>query len=164
MTLMSEKLARTMAGNSRDSAFRVYLRVVSSVLQPAEISAKLGSAPDEAMSIGSRRHPESPPRQHTTWIRRAEGGSAEARPEDVEPVILGWGLDFARSLGELVESSDCVVSLEIVQEVRNLDSAKEKGIFLGAELIAWMATARASLDVDQYVYHECGSSTEQPRS
>lgn len=138
------------------SAFRIYLRVVSSTLQPSEISTKLGLEPDESTSIGSRRRPESPPRQHATWIRRVEVDRDQARPEDLEPVILEWGLDFARSLGKLVESTDCFVSLEIVQQIRNLDEEKEKGIFLGGELIAWMATARASLDIDQYIYHECG--------
>jgi hypothetical protein len=138
------------------SAFRCYLRVVSSDLQPEEISARLGTAPDEATSIGSRRRAESPPRLHATWIRRAETADLDARPEDLEPVIIGWGLDFARALGALVRSSDAVVSLEIVQRIRDLDSGREKGIFLGPDLIAWLATARASLDIDQYILHECG--------
>jgi hypothetical protein len=84
---------------------------------------------------------------------------ADARPEDLEPVILGWGLDFARALGRLVESGEAFVSLEIVQQIRNLDSGIEKGIFLGADLMVWMGIAKASLDIDQYIYHECGSES-----
>src|SRR4051812_31434432 len=108
------------------TAFRIYLRVVSSSLQPEEISARLGMEPDESTSIGGRRGPESPPRAHATWIRRAEVADADTRPEGLEPVIVGRGLNFARALGELVESSDAMVSVEIVQQIRNLDSEKEK--------------------------------------
>ncbi|MFI2261329.1 hypothetical protein OHU45_06710 [Streptomyces tubercidicus] len=34
------------------------------------------------------------------------------------------------------------------------------GILLGADLLAWMSTARASLDIDQYIYHECGDEQD----
>ncbi|MFJ5118399.1 DUF4279 domain-containing protein [Kitasatospora sp. NPDC088548] len=138
------------------SAFRIYLRVVSSSLQLEEISSRLGTTPDESTSIGSRRRPESPPRSHTTWVRRAEVSGVDARPEDLEPVILGWGKDFSSALGRLVTSTDAVVSLEIVQQIRDIESGREKGIFLGADLIAWLGAAGASLDIDQYIYHECG--------
>ncbi|MFC7263274.1 hypothetical protein [Streptomyces lutosisoli] len=52
------------------------------------------------------------------------------------------------------------MSLEIVQEIRDLDDPQQKGIFLGAELLSWMGEARASLDIDQYVYHECGDESD----
>ncbi|MFJ4674074.1 DUF4279 domain-containing protein [Kitasatospora purpeofusca] len=138
------------------SAFRIYLRVVSSTLQPEEISARLDVEPDESMSIGSRRRPESPPRSDATWIRRAEVESPDARPEDLEPVILGWGLDFAKAIGSLVESGVAFASLEIVQQIRDIDNGREKGIFLGSDLMVWLGVAKVSLDVDQYIYHECG--------
>src|SRR5690349_15213927 len=100
------------------STFHMYLRVVSSSLQPREISTRLGVEPDEAMPIGSRRRPESPPRAHATWIRHVEAAGADARPEDLEPIVVSWGLDFAEALGRLVESGEAVVSLEIVQQIR----------------------------------------------
>ncbi|WP_189940260.1 DUF4279 domain-containing protein [Streptomyces aurantiogriseus] len=137
-------------------AFWMYLRVVSESLQPEEISRRLGVDPDESTAIGSRRHAGSPPRSHASWVRRADRpGQAGARPEDLEPVILGWGLDFAHALGQLVASGEAVVSLEIVQEIRDLDDSQQKGIFLGAELMSWLGAAKASLDIDQYVFHEC---------
>ncbi|GAA3005096.1 hypothetical protein GCM10010519_41110 [Streptomyces lactacystinicus] len=111
---------------------------------------------DESTSIGSRRHPESPPRSHATWARRAELPGIDARPENLEPIILGWGKDFSSALGRLVESTDAFVSLEIVQQIRNIENGREKGIFLGADLIAWLGAARASIDIDQYIYNECG--------
>lgn len=141
------------------SAFCMYLRVVSQSLQPEEISKRLGAEADEFTSIGSRRHPQSPPQSHATWIRRAGVAGGCARPEDLEPVVVGWGRDFADALGRLVSSGAAVVSLEIVQEIRDLDDPQQKGIFLGADLLAWMGTARASLDIDQYVYHECGDES-----
>ncbi|MFB7273207.1 DUF4279 domain-containing protein [Streptomyces sp. NPDC056244] len=84
------------------SAFRLYFRVVSQSLQPEEISKRLGAEPDDSTSIGSRRHPQSPRQSHTTWIRRAGVAGGPARPEDLEPVVVGWGLDFADVLGRLV--------------------------------------------------------------
>lgn len=141
------------------STFRMYLRVVSQSLQPEEISKRLGAEPDESTSIGSRKHPQSPPRSHATWIRRVGAAEGCARPEDLEPVVVGWGPDLADALGRLADSGEAVVSLEIVQEIRDLDDPQQKGIFLGADLLAWMGTARASLDIDQYVYHECGDES-----
>ncbi|WP_406329440.1 DUF4279 domain-containing protein [Streptomyces sp. NBC_00203] len=138
------------------SAFRMYLRVVSQSLQPEEISKRLGAEPDESASIGSRRHPQSPPRSHATWIRHAGPAGGCARPEELEPVVVGWGWELAGALGRLVGSGEAVVSLEIVQEIRDLDDPQQKGIFLGADLLSWMGAARASLDIDQYVFHECG--------
>ncbi|MFF8770837.1 DUF4279 domain-containing protein [Kitasatospora sp. NPDC015120] len=142
------------------SAFRIYLRVISSTLQPEEISAWLGTEPDESTSIGSRRRPESPPRLDATWIRHAKATRADARPEDLEPIVLAWGPEFARSLGRLVGSGNASASLEIVQQIRDINNRQEKGIFLGPDLMAWMGIAKASLDIDQYIYHECGEEPE----
>ncbi|MFE6866297.1 DUF4279 domain-containing protein [Kitasatospora sp. NPDC057692] len=134
----------------------MYLRVISSTLQPEEISERLGTDPDESTSIGSRRRPESPPRPFATWIRHAKAAGPGERPEDLEPAVLAWGLEFAGALGRLVESGDASASLEIVQQIRDIDNRQEKGIFLGVDLMAWLGTAKASLDIDQYIYHECG--------
>ncbi|WP_328863752.1 DUF4279 domain-containing protein [Streptomyces virginiae] len=142
------------------SAFRIYLRVVSESLQPEEISMKLGAEPDESTSIGSRRRPQSPPRSHATWIRRVGTTGGDARPEDMEPVVLGWGTDLAAALGRLVDSGEAAVTLGIVQEIRDLDDPQQKGIFLGADLLSWIAAAKASLDIDQYVYHECADEPD----
>ncbi|MEU7604806.1 DUF4279 domain-containing protein [Streptomyces sp. NPDC041003] len=138
------------------SAFRMYLRVVSESLQPEEISRRLGAEPDESTSIGSRRRPQLPPRSHSTWIRRADAPEGRGRPEDLEPAVLGWGTDLATALGRLADAGEASVFLEIVQEIRDLDDPQQKGIALSADLMSWLGAARASLDIDQYVYHECG--------
>ncbi|WP_100350997.1 DUF4279 domain-containing protein [Luteimicrobium subarcticum] len=137
------------------SAFRSYLRVVSSTLDPDDISDRLASPPDEATARGSRKRPELPPRTTTTWTRNVTAPVEDARPEDFEPVILAWGPEFARALGSLVTAGDAFVALELVQEIRDLDSSREKGIFLSPELLAWLATSHASLDIDQYIFHDC---------
>lgn len=144
------------------STFRVYLRVVSSSLQPEDITMRLGMEPDESSPIGSRRRPGSPPRSHSTWIRRAEVPDDDPRPEDLEPVILSWGTDFSAALGRLAQTTDAVVSLEIVQQIRDIESVREKGIFLGPDLISWLGIARASIDIDQYIYHECSGEIGDP--
>ncbi|MEU4085346.1 DUF4279 domain-containing protein [Streptomyces aureus] len=130
----------------------MYLRVVSDSLQPQEISARLGCEADEATAVGSRRHPQSPPRKHATWIRHVRDRGESGRPEDLEPAILAWGPEFAVILGRLADSQDAAVSLVVVQEITDPEDPQQKGIFLGADLLAWLARAGASLDIDQYVY------------
>lgn len=135
--------------------FRMYLRVVSSTLWPEEISERLGAAPDSVIRRGTSRHPGTPPRDHSTWIREISGPAGPARPEELEHVVIGWGTPFAKALGALAGTGDIAVSLEIVQEIRHLDDPREKGIFLTADLLSWLAIAGASLDIDQYVFHDC---------
>ncbi len=71
-------------------------------------------------------------------------------------MVVGWGLDLAEALGRLAASGEADVYLEIVQEVNDIEDPQQRGIFLGPDLMAWPATAGANLDIDQYVYHECG--------
>jgi hypothetical protein len=73
--------------------------------------------------------------------------------------VLSWGIGFATSLGQLVNSGEVKATLEIVQEIRDLDNAKVKGIFLGADLMDWLGTAKTSIDIDQYIYHECSEGS-----
>ncbi len=134
------------------------LRVVSSVMQPEEITEQLGVEPDEANAIGSRRRWTSPPRTHTTWMRHTKPSSEGARPEDLAPQVLAWGEDFAKALGRLVDSTDAVVYLELVQEVTDLEDPNQKGIWLTHDLIAWLTLAKGSLDIDQYIHHDCTGS------
>ncbi len=126
----------------------MYLRVVSESLQPEEISARLGTGPDEATAIGSRRRPRSLPRAcHLDPARLGRG--RPGRPEDLAPVVLGWGPEFAAALGRLAGSGDADISLVMVQELTDPDDPRQKGIFLGVTLLAWLARAGASLDIDQ---------------
>ncbi|WP_367134560.1 MULTISPECIES: DUF4279 domain-containing protein [Streptomyces] len=131
----------------------MYIRVVSGTLTPVDITNLLGVDPDEAYAIGSRKRPEYPPRSNTSWIREVEASVPSARPEDLEPVLLSWGDSFATALSGLSSREVAEVSLVIVQEIRDIESSAEKGIFLGAGLLAWLARAGAALDIDQYIHH-----------
>ncbi|MFD3608457.1 hypothetical protein ACFWXA_10350 [Streptomyces atroolivaceus] len=116
------------------------------------------------MPVGWRRHPQTRPRSPATWIRHARTAEDDARPEDLEPVVVGWGLDLAEALGRLAASGEADVYLEIFQEVNDIEvndieDPQQRGIFLGPDLMAWPATAGATLDIDQYVYHECGDAS-----
>jgi hypothetical protein len=66
------------------------------------------------------------------------------------------GDDFAAALDQLAERTDVEISLEIVQEIRDIEDRQAKGVFLSRDFIAWLGLARASLDIEQYIYHECG--------
>ncbi|MEK8144892.1 hypothetical protein NKH18_35260 [Streptomyces sp. M10(2022)] len=65
------------------------------------------------------------------------------------------GDPFAHALGALVADGEAEVSLVMVQQIEDLDDGMAKGIILGTELVAWLAAARAYVDIDQYIYHEC---------
>lgn len=141
------------------TAFRVHVRVASESLSPDEITTRLGVSADESVAKGSGRQ-GSIIRDDSIWIRKASTQKKMARLEDFEQEIIAWGMPFATALGELVETEDCVVFLEIVQEINDLDDNLQKGIFLSRELIAWMAVAKISLDIDQYIYHDCNSGDD----
>lgn len=134
-------------------AFEVYLRVASTTLLPAEISARVGVPADEAIPIGTLRRPHAPAYRHSVWKRRAVG-SGDGRPEDFEASVVAWGMEFAAKVGSLVAAGEAEVSLMIVQRVDDLGDPLQKGIFLSPELVQWMATAGASLDVDQYFFRD----------
>ncbi|MEV5675153.1 DUF4279 domain-containing protein [Streptomyces sp. NPDC052164] len=142
-------------GQSPSEPFRMYVRVISESLRPHEIDARLGIRADRSYARGTRKRPQSRPYGHTGWQRHVPAPGPGARPEDLERIVLGWGDAFARALGELSDSGDADVSLVMVQSIHDLDDGMAKGIALGAPLIAWLATARADLDIDQYVFHAC---------
>ncbi|MEV6282621.1 DUF4279 domain-containing protein [Kribbella sp. NPDC051770] len=132
-------------------AFEVYLRVASTSLLPEEITGRVGVPADEVVAKGTQRRPHAPAYRHSVWKRRAVS-TGDGRAEDFEDSILGWGLDFAEAVGSLVAAGQAEAFLVIVQRIDDLDDPLEKGIFLSPELIRWMAAARASLDIDQYVF------------
>ncbi|MCX4674182.1 DUF4279 domain-containing protein [Streptomyces sp. NBC_01433] len=147
-------MSRT-AAQSPPGPFRMYVRVISESLRPQEIDDRLGIRADLSYARRSRKRPQSRPYGHTGWQRHVPAPGPGTRPEDLEQIVLGWGDAFARALGELSDSGDADVSLVMVQSIHDLDDEMAKGIVLGAPLIAWLATARACLDIDQYVFHEC---------
>ncbi|SCF79026.1 hypothetical protein [Streptomyces sp. Ncost-T10-10d] len=116
---------------------------------------------DESYALGSRKHLQARPYGHTGWKRHAMAPEPGARPEDLEPIVLSWGERFARALGALAGSGDAEVSLVLVQSVEDLDDEMSKGIVLSAGLVAWLATARAYVDIDQYIFHECDEPTTE---
>ncbi|WP_240468358.1 alpha/beta fold hydrolase [Streptomyces dangxiongensis] len=75
-------------------------------------------------------------------------------------MVLGRGPEFAAAPGRLARSGDADVSPVLVQSITDPDDPQHKGVFLGADLLAWLARAGASLDIDQYVYHDCGDDED----
>ncbi len=137
-------------------AFQVYLRVVSTELDPSQISDRLGHQPDKAQARGEEIMGHA--RAHSTWTLTIQPGLV--RPEDAEGAILAWEDGFKDELRSLVDNHNCAVSLAIVQEISDLDDPESKGIFLSHPLLVQLTQIGASLDIDQYVLHECGSPVE----
>ena len=90
------------------------------------------------------------PRAHTTWIRHTRPSSDGVWPEHLVPRVLGWGENFGAALGSLVDSTDAVVYLELVQEVTDLEDTNQTGISLGPDLIAWPRPHSTSTSTSTY--------------
>ncbi|ONI88669.1 hypothetical protein ALI144C_06500 [Actinosynnema sp. ALI-1.44] len=110
--------------------FWIYLRVVSDSLPPEEITSALAVEPDWAHAKGSKRHPHATPRAFTTWAREVTGGRRDEHPMEFGGVITGWGMPFAKALAGLADRGEATAGLTIVQEVRDIDSPQQKGLWL----------------------------------
>jgi hypothetical protein len=117
------------------------LRVVSEVLSLDEISGCLGG------------HPNGRTRSGRAWPRGAGAPGTPGWTGDLAADVLTWGIGFAESVGRLTATSDAAATPVIIQEIRDLDDTQAKGVWLAPDLVRWMATATAGLDLDQYVHH-----------
>ncbi len=57
----------------------------------------------------------------------------------------------AHALRDLAGDQGWEAALIVVQEFRDAEEPREKGISMGADLIRWPAAARAGVEVDQYL-------------
>jgi hypothetical protein len=72
-------------------------------------------------------------------------------PEGLSAGICELGPQIGLALAK-IDRSRCVVGISVLQEVEGEDDSLSQGIHLTEGAIAWMATAGASLDIDQYFY------------
>ncbi|WP_330270144.1 GNAT family N-acetyltransferase [Lentzea sp. NBC_00516] len=126
-----------------------YFALKSDSVSAAEIAQRLGLEPDEVLVRGSKRPEHDLPRAHA-WKIVDRG--AKRLDEQIEHVV-----DRLRpvhdALVALTAISDISASLVVVRYFRDGDRAG-LGWWISAESLAFLASVRASLDVDEYDYVE----------
>lgn len=131
---------------------KAYLRVSSHVHDPEYLTRMLSLEADVTRRRGERVAENRPPSVINEWRRLVSAGNSVDRFEEIAERVQSWGLEFAQRLGELARGGQVGIELSVIQEIRDPDDAGAKGIHFDAGLIAWLATASASVDIDQYLY------------
>ncbi|MCX2954871.1 GNAT family N-acetyltransferase [Lentzea sp. NEAU-D7] len=126
-----------------------YFALTSDTVSAAEIAQRLGLEPDEVLVRGSKRPEYDLPRMHA-W--KVVGRGAGRLDEQIQHVV-----DRLRPVQDelvaLTATSDTSASLVVVRYCRDGEGA-DLGWWISAESLAFLASVRASLDVDEYDYVE----------
>jgi hypothetical protein len=132
--------------------FRGHLSVVSTGDGLTDLPPQLAADLPVRRRRGVPVRPGGPVAGVSEWCREIASGGAVADFDALADELQGWGLEFAGRLGDLVRQVEGVsVCFDVVQEIQGPDDAVGKGVHLGAGLVAWLARAAASVDIDQYV-------------
>jgi hypothetical protein len=134
------------------AVFTASLVVTSGVLTFDELSELLGRA-DAGWARGDLGF-QGRVREWTRWeLRLPLDPGDHAGTAGLDRSIAGLGNELAARLASLVRA-DCTVRLSVVQEFLVGDTGDATGLHLSASSLAWLASAGAELDVDQYVVGE----------
>jgi hypothetical protein len=132
---------------------RAYLAVDSTRVTAAEVTRRLGLEPTEVRERGARARVGLPGgRPHHSWHLHLPSTAAWFGGEDgLSATVEALGLGLADRLRRLAEDG-CHVTVRIVQQVD--DAVRDHlsiGLVLTPGALVWLAAARASIDLDQYL-------------
>lgn len=131
--------------------FRASINVSSDDVDSDEITRRIGLEPDRSVRRGDVPRPGAVPRPFHLWVKKITSDSADPRFEDLETVLLAMGDWLPTALGRLAEEDPtAAVFLTIVQEVEDAEDHWHTGIVISDRLVHWLATAHASIGIDQY--------------
>lgn len=125
--------------------------VKSESLGLEDLTSTLGRVSDRGHDLGSF----SPRQPGNVWlwsqweIDLVLDEKDHAGTEAVSAAIESLGSELADRAGDLARQG-CISTLVVVQELP-ADDSSQHGFWLSAEAVAWIARARATLDIDQYV-------------
>jgi hypothetical protein len=131
---------------------RAYLNITSDDLDPDRITEVLGRNPDR---VWRRRSPVRPAPsvhdRHLWALDLASPGLDHFGIQELSTAITELGDDLAARCMELRKRS-ATVTLQVVQEVSGEEDHESQGIHLTHAAIAWLASAGARIDIDQYFF------------
>lgn len=129
-----------------------YIRVVGTSVPPDEVSQVLGRVADESWVMGEPRRQADGHYTFHCWVMHLGGSTEDENYADrFSESVSELGSDLAARFACLVDR-DMGVVLEYVQRVAGENDHLAVGLSLLPEAIQWLATAKASLDIDQYLY------------
>ncbi|MEU9885613.1 DUF4279 domain-containing protein [Sphaerisporangium sp. NPDC051011] len=108
---------------------------------------------DTATRAGEPSAKTGRPHKFSSWSVSVGPQPRVERPEEAFNALISWGLPLARRFHEVCAKEGWEASLDIVQEFRTPDEPLEKGISLSRQLIEWLTTAGAGIEIDQYTYY-----------
>ncbi|MBB4916124.1 hypothetical protein FHS44_003209 [Streptosporangium saharense] len=118
------------------------------------MSVITGITADRMFRAGERSPRTGEPHRFSSWSVEIGPEGGFERPEDAFDELVSWGLPMAGKFHTLHAEGRWEISLVVVQEFRDADDSMEKGISLAPEVVEWLATADAGVEVDQYVYFD----------
>ncbi len=130
--------------------FNVYLRLVADDGDPESVTQALGVAPEESTWHGRPCPKTGRPYGFSSWTL-ALGRQVGSDQLDEVFGRLRRGATGAPTGCAISSATGGEATLIVVQEFRDAEEPREKGISMGADLIGWLAAARAGVEVDQYL-------------
>lgn len=125
------------------------LVVQSRNLSLDEISESMGRPPDFGYERGSLSPLGKVPREATSWsLELTWPSEVHSGTEGLAMAIESLGLPVAERAARLA-ARGCEIVLSVCQELA--DDPASVGLHLPPSAISWIATAGASVDIDQYV-------------
>ncbi|MFI7109717.1 DUF4279 domain-containing protein [Nonomuraea sp. NPDC050227] len=131
--------------------FNVYLRLVADDGDPESVTRALGIAPDESTRHGRPSPRTGTPYGFSSWTLALGRQVGADRLPEVFGRLTALGDRGAHTLRDLARGQGWETTLIVVQEFRDAEEPREKGISMDADLIRWLAAARAGVEVDQYL-------------
>lgn len=131
----------------------VTLGVESHTWSPEDIERALGRRADDTRTKGKPHPPFKRPSRFSGWyldvpVEVDHPGDGES---GISASIVALGEELAQKLSAL-PTSDCTISLSIVQKVFGENDTLALGIHFRTDAMRWLVTARADIDLDQYFY------------
>lgn len=152
-TALDGKVHTNWANDPVVSRFEAQISVQSTELDLKTIESRLGhSSGPSGVSMGDwsrvradHAYPWSIWRRDLDWSRDSHAGT-----EGLDRAVRDLPADLADSIRELV-AEGCGAKLTILQELGDDSNGWDCGFYLGVDALGWLARARASIIIDQYV-------------
>ena len=144
------------------------IAVESAALSLEQLAAAIGREPDAGRTIGSPSRVQ-PARNYRSslWVKNLEWDSSLHRGTDGHSfAVAALGDEFGDRLSAL-KLQGCNIVLSVVQDIAGERDEATLGIAFSEAAIEWLAWAKASISVDQYVVavsQSCDALTSRQES
>lgn len=132
-------------------AVKAYLSIVSGEFDVSQITARVGLSPSRSVERGQKRTVWAPPATEARWYY--DLGSAP-NSSDLDSLLQDelekLGSQVATAIGN-ISTGATLIRLVLVQTMSASEARSALGLFIRPDSLQWLAMARASIDIDQYL-------------